>query len=97
VTAKLDETYSSIRSATYGIAFFGTPHKGSHGVILGSIAAAIVRRFFRSRKNTFLEALKKDSLFADGLIHDFRHQLEDYHILSFIETRPYKNLGLVSQ
>lgn len=42
-----------------------------------------------------MEALKKDSLFSDTLVEDFRHQLEDYYILSFFETLPMKTLGLV--
>jgi hypothetical protein len=96
VTAKLDETYNSIRSATYGIAFFGTPHQGGNGAKLGQIAATIASVCLRNPKNTFLEALKKDSLFADDLVKDFRHQLEDYHVLSFYETCQYKKLGLVS-
>jgi hypothetical protein len=43
-----------------------------------------------------MEALKKDSLFADDLAQDFRQQLEDYYVLSFYETLPFKKLGLVN-
>jgi hypothetical protein len=46
-------------------------------------------------KNTFMEALKKDSLFSDTLMDDFRHQLEDYYVLSFFETLPMGKFGLV--
>ena len=42
-----------------------------------------------------MEALKGDSLFADGISDDFRQCLLNYHILSFYETRPYDNFGLV--
>ena len=42
-----------------------------------------------------MEALKKDSLFSDILVGDFRHQLEDYYVLSFYETLPMGKLGLV--
>ncbi len=97
MTARLDETYKAIRAATYGIAFFATPHQGCNGARLGEIAATIANILLRNPKNTFLDALKKDSLFADGLTADFRYQLEDFHILSFFETRPYRKLGLVSQ
>jgi len=38
-----------------------------------------------------MEALK-DSLFADELADDFRHDLENYYVLSFYETLPFKNL-----
>lgn len=41
-------------------------------------------------------ALKKQSVFSDNLANDFRHQLEDYHIINFYETLPFKKLGLVS-
>ena len=43
-----------------------------------------------------MEALKGDSLFADTLVQHFRQLIEDYYILSFFETRPFKKLGTVS-
>jgi triacylglycerol esterase/lipase EstA (alpha/beta hydrolase family) len=95
VEAKLDDTYKTIRDATYGIAFFGTPHQGGNFAKLGDIAASIVRGVLRNPKNTFMEALKKDSLFSDNLVDDFRHQLEDYYVLSFYETLQMGKLGLV--
>ena len=96
VCAKLDNTYEEIRAATYGIAFFGTPHQGGNHAHLGDIASSIARTVLRNPKSTFIEALKRDSLFADSLTQLFRHQLEDYSILSFFETRSYKKLGIVS-
>ncbi|QKX60478.1 uncharacterized protein TRUGW13939_07623 [Talaromyces rugulosus] len=95
VEAKLDDNYKAIRDATYGIAFFGTPHQGGNFAKLGDIAASIVRVVLHNPKNTFMEALKKDSLFSDNLVDDFRHQLEDYHVLSFYETLQMGNLGLI--
>ncbi|KAK3936743.1 ankyrin repeat-containing domain protein [Diplogelasinospora grovesii] len=95
VTTRLTDEYSSIKNATYCIAFFGTPHRGANGVALGDIAASIARFALRKATNTFLEALKKDSLFADDLVKDFRQQLEDYYILSFYETQPFKSVGLI--
>jgi hypothetical protein len=96
VEAKLNDNYASIRTATYGIAFFGTPHQGGNFAKLGDIAAKIVSRIVRNPHNNFMEALKKDSLFSDELIENFKHQLEDYRVLSFFETLPYKKLDLVS-
>ncbi|KAA6414974.1 MAG: hypothetical protein FRX48_01725 [Lasallia pustulata] len=95
VEAKLDDSYKSIRKATYGIAFFGTPHQGGNFTKLGDIAASIIRGVLRNPSSTFMEALKKDSLFSDALVEDFRHQLEDYHVLSFFETLPMGRLGLI--
>ena len=96
VEAKHDDTYQDIRKATYGIAFFGTPHQGGNFATLGDVAASIVRGVLLNPKNSFMEALKRDSLFSQTLIDDFRHRLEDYHILSFYETLPMGSLGLVS-
>ncbi|KAA6414807.1 MAG: hypothetical protein FRX48_01557 [Lasallia pustulata] len=95
VEAKLDDSYKSIREATYGIAFFGTPHQGGNFLKLGDIAASIIRGVLRNPSSTFMEALKKDSLFSDTLVGDFRHQLEDHHVLSFFETLPMGRLGLI--
>ncbi|KAA6408308.1 MAG: hypothetical protein FRX48_08050 [Lasallia pustulata] len=95
VEAKLDDSYKSIREATYGIAFFGTPHQGGNFAKLGDIPASIIRGVLQNPSSTFMEALKKDSLFSDTLVGDFRHQLEDYHVLSFFETLPMGRLGLI--
>jgi hypothetical protein len=97
VNSKLDETYSSICRATHVIAFFGTPHQGGNHAKLGDIAATIARVFLRNPKSTFMKALRKDSLFADNLVQDFRHQLEDYFVLNVYETLPLKGFGLVSK
>ncbi|MCJ1405753.1 Serine active site containing protein 1 [Xylographa trunciseda] len=95
VEAKLDDTYKSIRDATYGIAFFSTPHQRGNFVKLGDIAASIVRGVLRNPSNSFLEVLTKDSLFSNNLADDFRHSLEEYHILSFFETLPMGKFGLI--
>jgi hypothetical protein len=97
VEAKLDNNplHKTIRDATYGIAFFGTPHQGGNFAKLGDIAAAIVRGVLGNVKNSFMEALKKGSLFSDAEADDFRHQLEDYYVLSFYETLQTGKFGLV--
>jgi hypothetical protein len=82
--------------ATYGIVFFATPHRGGNHAKFGDIAASVARAVLQNPDNTFVEALKKDSLFADSIIEDFKHQLENFFILNFFETLPYKNMGLVS-
>jgi protein SERAC1 len=97
VQAKLNDSYSEIRTATYGIAFFGTPHRGGNGAYLGAIASNVARSVLRNPKPNFMEALKQDSLFANTLIKNFQHLLEDFHILSFYETKPFKNFGIVSR
>jgi hypothetical protein len=95
VHAKSDDTYEKIRTSTYSIVFFGTPHRGGNNAGLGNVAAKIVRIVSTNPGNTFMEALRANSLFADSMVDDFRQRLLDYHILSFYETRPYGNLGIV--
>jgi hypothetical protein len=95
VEAKLNDLYKSIREATYGIAFFGTPHQGGNLARLGDIASTIVRSVLRNPSNSFMEALKKDSAFVESLQSDFQHQLDDYKVLSFYETLPMGKFGLV--
>lgn len=96
VSAKLDGTYNSIYKATYGIAFFGTPHRGGRGASIGVIAAQIARNVLFNPKNTFMEALKKGSLLSDELARDFLKVCSGLHILSFYETVPMGSFGLAS-
>ena len=95
VEAKLNDLYRSIREATYGIAFFGTPHQGGNLARLGDIASTIIRSVLRNPSNSLMEALKKDSAFVESLQSDFQHQLDNYKVLSFYETLPMGKLGLV--
>jgi hypothetical protein len=52
--------------------------------------AAKVARFVSSGRasNDLLDCLKHDSLFTRQMSTRFRHQLEDYQVLSFIEGKP---------
>lgn len=94
--AKLGEKYFSICAATYGIAFFGTPHRGSVFARFGDIIAKITRTILRNPGNTFMAALKQNELYASELFSNFQQLVESYQFLSFYETRSFKNLGLVS-
>ncbi len=95
VHARLDNVYEAIRKAARGIAFFGTPHRGGNHANIGSILSNVVRGTLRNPKNSFMDALKANSVFTDDVSRDFRHQLEDYKILSVYETLPFKKLGLI--
>ncbi|KIW67282.1 hypothetical protein PV04_06547 [Phialophora macrospora] len=87
VEAKLDDKYASIRKATFGLVFFATPHHGGNFANLGDVAANIARYVLWNPKNTFVDNLKHNSIFSERLRDEFRHQLEDYKILSFYETK----------
>lgn len=92
----MGEKYGSICTATYGIAFFGTPHRGSSWAGIGDIFAKVARAILRNPSNTFLNALKKGDLYASELAANFQQLQESYKYLNVYETVPLKKIGLVS-
>ncbi|KAJ5286574.1 hypothetical protein N7524_001880 [Penicillium chrysogenum] len=88
LNAKEDPKYTSIRSATSGLVFFGTPHRGAKAVELGKIAARVARFVSKGHaSNDLLDCLEYNSLFTRQMTDRFRHQLEDYRVISFIEGK----------
>jgi hypothetical protein len=71
--------------------FFGTPHEGGNTdstiVNLGFTTAKIARFLGFNINDSVVQVLKPGSLFADFLKEAFRHQLEEYHIVSFWELK----------
>lgn len=90
VIAKNDNTYINLRKATYGLVFFAVPHQGGHGAGLGTIAKNIVLSLNGDAKNDIVESLKSNSLFQENQAAIFKHQLEDYQIVSIYENKPTK-------
>lgn len=90
VTAKNDETFASLRKNTYGLVFFAVPHQGGHGANLGKIAKNLVTSLSGNSRNDLVESLEKNSLSQENQATLFKHQLEDYQIISVYETRPTK-------
>jgi hypothetical protein len=88
LNAKEDPKYTAIRSATSGLVFFGTPHRGAKAVELGKIAARVARFVSKGHaSNDLLDCLEHNSLFTRQMTDRFRHQLEDYRVVSFIEGK----------
>jgi hypothetical protein len=88
LNAKEDPKYTAIRSATSGLVFFGTPHRGAKAVELGKIAARVARFVSKGHaSNDLLDCLEHNSLFTRQMSDRFRHQLEDYRVVSFIEGK----------
>ena len=68
--------------------FFGTPHRGAKAVELGKIAARVARFVSKGHaSNDLLDCLEYNSLFTRQMTDRFRHQLEDYRVVSFIEGK----------
>ncbi|PYI10351.1 kinesin [Aspergillus sclerotiicarbonarius CBS 121057] len=95
VQAKLSAIYGSICTSTFGIAFFGTPHRGTHLARVGGVAAKLVRTVLGTASNTLLKALARGSLYAQELSANFDKLLENYQYLSFYETLPFKGIGII--
>jgi hypothetical protein len=89
--ARIEAQYSSICESTVGIVFFGTPHRGSdkatYGKILGNVASTVMHK----PTSKLLSALQSNSDVLARLTSDFRHQLPNYQVVTFYETKP---LGL---
>ncbi|OTA69235.1 hypothetical protein K449DRAFT_305367, partial [Hypoxylon sp. EC38] len=90
-----DITYQTIGKSTFGIAFFGTPHRGGHHARIGDVVAKVARSISGGPSNNFMNALKEGSCFLDIVSDDFRQLLEDFQILTFYETRPLGRLGII--
>ncbi|KAE8132323.1 hypothetical protein BDV38DRAFT_261751 [Aspergillus pseudotamarii] len=95
VQARLCMSYGTIGESTIGIAFFGAPHQGSCLALIGDVFAKVVRATLRNPRNTFMNALKSDDLYAREISSNFQQLLENYRYLNFCETLPLKNFGLV--
>ncbi|KAE8153121.1 lipa and NB-ARC domain protein [Aspergillus avenaceus] len=88
LNAQEDPKYTSIRTGTYGLVFFGTPHHGAKGVELGKIAAKVAKFVSKGNaSNDLLDCLEHNSLFTRQMSSRFCHQLEDYRVISFIEGK----------
>ncbi|KAL4895293.1 hypothetical protein BDV59DRAFT_191803 [Aspergillus ambiguus] len=88
LNAQEDPKYTSIRTGTCGLVFFGTPHHGTKGVELGKIAAKVARFVGKGHAtNDLLDCLEHNSLFTRQMSSRFCHQLEDYRVVSFIEGK----------
>jgi hypothetical protein len=88
VIAKNNDNFKEIRKATSSLVFFAVPHQGGHGTTLGTIARNIVTVLHGEERNDLLRSLQANSLFQENQAGIFRHQLEDYQILSVVEDLP---------
>lgn len=95
IEAQLNSGYSDIIDATYAIVFFATPHRGGNFATLGSIAAKIAQKVLRNPDNTFMEAIKTDSLYSKEIGEGFNRLVGRFKILSFFESKYYGNVDVV--
>jgi protein SERAC1 len=86
---------SEIKHLTYGIVFFGTPHQGGNGVLIGQVIESVVSSIGVTTKNNILEALKKEGQLSLEARESFRSIIEDFQYLSIVEGKPKPGFGIV--
>ncbi|KAK4988131.1 hypothetical protein LTR50_004153 [Elasticomyces elasticus] len=96
VEATLDTSYREVLEATKLLVFFGTPHQGGNLTTVGDYAAKIYRSVARNPRNDIVESLRATSEIATKRYEQFRHQLENFRVISCYEGLPYSKLtGLI--
>lgn len=95
VYGRLNHRSKPIYDATYGLVFFGTPHRGGNHANIGSSFASVVRAVLGRPENSFMHALRKGTFYAEALDRDFREIQENFFVLAFYETQPKPNFGMV--
>ncbi len=85
---RIEPQYVVVNEKTIGLIFLGTPHRGSdkatYGKVLSDVATTVVRR----PNSKLLGALQTNSDALMRLASEFKHQLPQYKIVSFYETKP---------
>ncbi|KAK5260992.1 hypothetical protein LTR40_003095, partial [Exophiala xenobiotica] len=91
--ARLESRYQSIKDATIGLIFLGTPHRGSDKATYGKVLANVAQFISHKPPPRLLSALQTNSDVLLQLTTNFRFQLPDYEVYSFFELRPMKGLS----
>ncbi|KAI1416756.1 hypothetical protein F5Y13DRAFT_204139 [Hypoxylon sp. FL1857] len=88
INAHNNSKYTSIKDVTRGLVFFATPHFGADGtpLTLGNTTVKIAELLGFQKGQNILETLQRNSIFSDIMQEHWRHQLEQYHIVSFWGT-----------
>ncbi|KAA8909197.1 hypothetical protein FN846DRAFT_943203 [Sphaerosporella brunnea] len=79
--------YTSIKQATHGVVFFGTPHQGGSKETLCRITANIIAASGGSVSNDLMLSLERDSQNARNANEVFRQTARDIEIVNFFECR----------
>ncbi|KAL9484198.1 hypothetical protein ACSS6W_002987 [Trichoderma asperelloides] len=80
--------YSMLWIFTYGIVFFGVPHKGSKHAAWGKMAARMVQLFTGRPNESFLSSVEEGSSYNVNLSERFGPLLDAFKYFSICETLP---------
>ena len=89
VNAHNNPRYTTIKTATSGLAFFATPHDGGDRLLvnLGMLASRIATTIGFQQGDNVVEVLKDGGMFVEIMRESFSHQLCEYDIVSFWGAR----------
>ena len=87
IEATHNPLYRCIKASTYGLVFFATPHSGGNRAGIADSAAKLCSALTGHARNSLLQTLTKHSLLNEVSKDQFRFQLNDYEVLTFMETQ----------
>ena len=79
--------FEDIKTATFGIIFLGTPHRGSPQANMGQIIVNLAKIAFKKPQKQLLETLKQDSYELDTLSEEFSNLHSALKIVSCYEQK----------
>ena len=92
IKGKKTEHLKSVFTSTYGILFFGTPHRGSDvgkwGSYLERICRVVMPKTLLDSQPQLLEALRTNSETLQVIEREFATLLDLFHIYYFHESKP---------
>jgi hypothetical protein len=88
---------ANIFSASRGIIFLGTPHRGSDSASLSKVVASVAQLALPNSNVDLIRSLEKDSQILDRIRDGFSRILDkrSLTIWSFIEELPIRGVGKV--
>ena len=101
--------YERVLKSVVGMAFLGTPHRGSNVADLGSVVGKIINTFLattsagletRTIRTDLLDYLKYDSRALHDLNNSVRNRLTGLMIISFYESEvqpPFSSVSIITK
>jgi hypothetical protein len=86
VNAHANPKHKNIIESTFALVFMSTPHSGPTEIAFEKTCVSIVRNVYDNPTNDLMAAVENGSLFSDILKENWRHQLEQYQIISCFGT-----------
>lgn len=88
--ANAESRYKTISEHTTGVAFFGTPHRGSEKAVYGRVLVNVATNVMRRPTSRLISALQTNCDQLMRLTSEFEAQLPKYQVVSFYECKPMK-------